>query len=353
MANNLKGKKITAQPYDENFKPLSGLVLPMVDGSGNVIGWAPVGVVDNGDGTVSLKVDTELSIDTATLNIKNVKVAGTDQTGDNLRYLKCDNDGTLFVTVASAIPSDVNITKVGGTPQSPSDWTSLFSHLDTNLSTRASEVTLSAVKTDLASSLTKLDSLIAKDYATETTLYSLKTTIKVGSTNQTAGGVKYLKVDNFGNVVIKTLDEQAVDDGVGFVVINSNTSSASPEDVLYLINGFTKTLRITEIAIHNFDTAGASAWDLFLNPTVSNNGTSLIIRNRNTNNTTVSTAAAFRNPTVTNTGVLIWTTTTDGNLKAKILDPHISLSPGDRLLLRRTGSGGGNNQRIMFQWIEV
>lgn len=63
--NNLKGKKTASLPVDGNGRNPAGIVAPLVDGSGNIIGWSPLAVVDNGDGTVVLKVDTELSVDSS------------------------------------------------------------------------------------------------------------------------------------------------------------------------------------------------------------------------------------------------------------------------------------------------
>ena len=173
IPNDITGKKVKAQPYDENGKPLSGLVLPILDGGGNIIGWAPVATTDNGDGTVSLKVDTELIVETATFNVTNIKVGSTDQTAGNTRYLKTDTDGVVQVAVVSGGGADANIAKWGGVDQTGADLTPLFQHLDVDLSTRASEATLTSVKTNLDSILAQLDVALSTR-ASESTLSDIK-----------------------------------------------------------------------------------------------------------------------------------------------------------------------------------
>jgi phage shock protein A len=225
-----KGKKIAAFPYDKNGRASSVLVLPIVDG-GTILGYLPAAAVDAGNGTAKLKVDTELTLNADTVNIGNLKVGSTDGIQSDT-FLLTDPDGTVHVSMAAAPLTDVNVEKWGGTAQTGADLTPLFQHLDVDLSTVATEATLSDVKTDLDSILaaldvalstrasestlsdikdeldtveaklqsiidntdtlevntdeleskledikTKLDSLIAKDYATETTLASVLTSV--------------------------------------------------------------------------------------------------------------------------------------------------------------------------------
>jgi len=175
MANDLRNKKVKPLPYDENNRPLAGLCLPIVDGAGNIIGWAPIASSEEGDGTLRIKVDSELEVDSATFNLTNIKVAAIDQSGtpSTLRYIKTDTDGVVQVALATG-GGNVNVEKWGGTLQTGADLTPLFQNLDVGLSTRASEATLVSVKTNLDDVKTKLDSLIAKDYATEATLQQVR-----------------------------------------------------------------------------------------------------------------------------------------------------------------------------------
>jgi|GEM_PF-3217236 len=101
-----KGKKIKAFPYDQNGRDSSVLILPIVSGT-EIIGYLPAKATDNGDGTATLAT------------------SGGGGGGS----------------------SDVNLVSVGGTPQTSADWTPLLQNLDVDLSTRASETTLSGIKT--------------------------------------------------------------------------------------------------------------------------------------------------------------------------------------------------------------
>ena len=55
----------------------------------------PLECTENPDGTFTLKVDTELVLDGASVNITNIKVGSTDQTAGNITYLKTDADGIV------------------------------------------------------------------------------------------------------------------------------------------------------------------------------------------------------------------------------------------------------------------
>jgi len=227
MANDVKNKKVSPLPYDENGRPLAGLALPIVDGSGNITGWAPVSTVDEGDGTLTLRVAADIVADNVVLNID----------------------------------PNINVEKYGGTEQTGADLTPLFEHLDTDLSDldtklQAISDNTNEVEGDLVDINTSLGTLIAKDYATETTLSlvksnldeialdtdnlalikaktdnldvalstrateatlalikaktdnldttlsSLKTYTKVGSTDQTAANAKWLKTAADGTVAV-------------------------------------------------------------------------------------------------------------------------------------------------------
>lgn len=52
-----------AQMIDDNRNVLPASVAAIVNGSGDIVGYLPLKAVDNGDGTATLKVDTELALD--------------------------------------------------------------------------------------------------------------------------------------------------------------------------------------------------------------------------------------------------------------------------------------------------
>lgn len=59
--------------------------------------WKPIAAIPEADGTYSLKVNTELTLESGNINISNLKVGSVDQTSNTLRYLKVEDDGTLVV----------------------------------------------------------------------------------------------------------------------------------------------------------------------------------------------------------------------------------------------------------------
>jgi len=71
---------------------------------GDQIKFIPLAATLDADGLGVLKVDTELSVDALTLNIDNLKIASTDGTAGNAKYLKVLADGTL---VAVASPTEL------------------------------------------------------------------------------------------------------------------------------------------------------------------------------------------------------------------------------------------------------
>jgi YbbR domain-containing protein len=56
LAANYISAKLRAFPYDENSKIASVVMLPIVDANGKIIGYLPPSVIDNGDGTATLKI---------------------------------------------------------------------------------------------------------------------------------------------------------------------------------------------------------------------------------------------------------------------------------------------------------
>jgi len=66
---------------------------------GNQVKFIPLAATLDADGLGVLKVDTELSVDSLSLNIDNLKVASTDGTVGNAKYIKVDADGTVYTNV--------------------------------------------------------------------------------------------------------------------------------------------------------------------------------------------------------------------------------------------------------------
>lgn len=65
----------------------------------------PLECTENPDGTFTLKVDTELSLDGADVNLK---VGSTDGTAANSTYLKTEADGTTIIKEYLGVPQHYN-----------------------------------------------------------------------------------------------------------------------------------------------------------------------------------------------------------------------------------------------------
>ncbi len=179
-----KGKKVPAFPYDQSNKSSSVLVLPIIV-AGEIVGYLPAKAIDNGDGTATLKVDTELTLAADNVTVGNIKVASTDQSTANEKFIKVKPDGTVFVTPDLLAVFDTNVKQWGGTIQSGADLTPLFQHLNTDLSTRASEATLATRATEATLALVKSD---LDEIALDTD--NLNTPLSTRASELTLSGIK-------------------------------------------------------------------------------------------------------------------------------------------------------------------
>src|SRR3989338_2334989 len=176
-----RGKRILQAPFDENRKPVPPLVAAITDpGTGLIVGYLPIKATDNGDGTATIKVDTEITID-GSITVGNVKVGSSDGQVSGDKWLKVLADGTLIIDktgLATELKQDATNTKLD----------SVIAQLDVTLSSRASEVTLLAANVTLGNILTALSGL-ATGLATETTLAALKAHFDNATGRISAGGV--------------------------------------------------------------------------------------------------------------------------------------------------------------------
>jgi len=135
---DISNKRVKALPYDENKKPLAGLVLPLVDGSGNITGWTPVAAVDQGDGTYALKVNADLTVESANIDIGDIhlldlsnnkinpatkeaiealeaildgqlKIASSDDQVTGNKFINVDDEGRVRVTAEGGVVVDTVI----------------------------------------------------------------------------------------------------------------------------------------------------------------------------------------------------------------------------------------------------
>ena len=81
--------------------------------NGKTNDWKPLNCKQDADGNWQLCVDTELSVDSLTLEINNIKIGSTDQSAANAVYLKTKADGTVYIEgavtiISSGIPLHYN-----------------------------------------------------------------------------------------------------------------------------------------------------------------------------------------------------------------------------------------------------
>jgi len=98
----LSGKKVKAIPHDENGRPLAGMIVPTVDGAGNITGWAPLAVVNQGNGTFALKVANGAAVGVAEHHNGSATVTPADVTfsGTSQSILIQNRDGTNDLLVS-------------------------------------------------------------------------------------------------------------------------------------------------------------------------------------------------------------------------------------------------------------
>lgn len=159
-----KGRKIKAIPYDQNGRPASVLVLPIVGMDGLITGYLPPKVTDNGDGTGTLSVTANVSIGDVTLTASDIEIGAVE--------LKNGTDDTRAKVNASnelQVRDDDAVTALG---------------------LLATEATLGTLLTQAT--------FLAEDFATETTLLSVLAAITALDTivdGETPAGV----VDGFND----------------------------------------------------------------------------------------------------------------------------------------------------------
>ena len=179
VPEDYKNKKILAHPYDQNNNAIPSLIVSITDpDTGAIVGYLPLKATDNGDGTATLKVDTELNTDSVTVN--DVKVGSSDGQVSGDKWLKVEADGTVIVKI-----DDLNgLATADKQDESKAVLDNILLQFDVALSTVATEATLATASITLSDIKDQLTTLLAIDFATETTLQAVKTTLD--SINETS-----------------------------------------------------------------------------------------------------------------------------------------------------------------------
>lgn len=313
-----KGKRIAPLPYDENNKPIPALFVPIVDPlTSEIAGYLPLKAIDNGDGTATLKVEPAIELN-GNITVGDVKVGSSDGQTSGDKWLRVLPDGTLLV----------RLDDLGGLA-TEAKQDAVLARLDVVLSSRASETTLAQADLKLSDIKTVLDALNAKDYATQTTLAGVK---------GDAASIRLRQPEEF----------ELLENGQLFISTLARNSTAAPENICLFVAGAAgvRTFRL-EVSIN----ATNPLFELYLNPTVSANGTALSSVNLNRGSATISTGALHDAPTVTTLGTLFQGFMI-GTERSRIVELPIRLQAGDRVLLRRVLTGAGNELRISVRWGE-
>lgn len=321
-----KGRRIAPLPYDENNKPIPALFVPIVDPlTGEIAGYLPLRATDNGDGTATLKVDTEIAAESVTL--QNIKVGSSDAQASGDKWLRVLPDGTVLVQVANL---------AGLATAAKQD--AVLAQLDVVLSSRASETTLGQVSLRLSDIKGVLDALNAKDYATQATLTTR-------ASESTLTGAK----TDLDTLLLRTSRElELLENGKLFTSVLSRNSAAAPENMCLFVAG---AAGVATLVIDVTVNVNNPLLELYLNPAVTANGTALTATNLNRSSRNTPTAVLYDAPTVTGLGTLLHGFMIGTDRTARLTLP-IRLASGDRLLLRRVLTGAGNELRLVYRWGE-
>ena len=161
-------KKVPGVPYDKNNKPLAGLVVPIVS-AGEIVGYLPLKAQDNGDGTATLDVGATLNLSPGDFQIGAVEI----KDGDTDRRADVEDDGTnnALIVTANVLPLPTG----AATETTLALVLAALDTVETKLQSIADNTDTLEVNTDDLEA--KLDTLIATDFATETTLLGVKTAV--------------------------------------------------------------------------------------------------------------------------------------------------------------------------------
>lgn len=136
-----------------------------------------------------------------------------------------------------------------------------------------------------------------------------------------------------------------------FRSVFSRNSTSAPENVMLFKNGATKSVLFNIFELF-FNATAANFWEVYLNPTITDNGTALSAINANTASVITPTAILYDAPTISDVGTLIRAFTLDTNSRFSLSSPLILLAPNHSILLRRVNVGAGNEIRSNWQWTE-
>jgi hypothetical protein len=132
----------------------------------------------------------------------------------------------------------------------------------------------------------------------------------------------------------------------------SRNSVAAPENMALFRNTGVGYLRIKSIDFF-FNVTTSISWEIYLNPTVTANGTIQTTINNKTDAPVGAAGELYDSPTISANGTLIRPFITDTNRRYYSDQVVLLLAPGNSLLFRRLSGGAGNEFRSTIIWDEV
>jgi hypothetical protein len=381
-----QGKRILQHPYGENQTPIPPLFGAITDpGTGLIVGYLPIKALDNGDGTATIKVDTEITVNDPTINIGNIKVGSSDNQTSGNRWLRVEGDGTVHVIVDSLPIQTTDVAMWGGTPVTGADITPNILNLDVLLSTRASEATLLALAASVASIDTDIDTPLSsraseatlaaflaafnlEDFATQTTLLTRLADATFTSRINTLGqktmatSTPVVLPSDQSPIdvnIISTPGGEAADAGQLFAGANPtiNLTSAGSEQAYMLIRNPAasgKVVKIKRFVLSAMTLNKAVAYFIYFAPTVTANGTAVSGFSTTAGVATVPVALITTLPTVTAFGNRIISSSAS-NGSTVILDEEfaIRIPANTSLLITVIPQTTNTDTTIAVLWAEV
>jgi len=153
------------------------------------------------------------------------------------------------------------------------------------------------------------------------------------------GTYKNAKMTASGSLYMARLIEGELEKGTLFIANINRNSTGAPETVTLLKNEGATSIRIYSADLF-YDSN--SQWELYLNPTITTNGTARPTINLNSGSVLTTSAVLYDAPTVSANGTLLFPFQVAANTRQLAIPGVIILAAGHSLLLRRVNSGAGN-----------
>lgn len=162
------------------------------------------------------------------------------------------------------------------------------------------------------------------------------------------GSYQNARTTSNGSIQVARLEEAELERGTLFIAtLSRDTSGGSPAPEALFINEGGTAIRIYRAVMGYRSNA---EWEIYLNPTITANGTLLGKLNLRTGSGNTTSANMYDTPTVTANGTLLYAFHSANSVRESGIPGAIILGPGHSVLLRRVTSGGGNKLNFNVIW---